>query len=85
MEQDSTSPRGDFSGTLRTLGLLLKSERVKRGLNRDQLAEKAGVTKRMVGKVERGETEALMEAWHMAIALGRDFSELVAEAEREAS
>lgn len=85
MKQDSTSPRGDFSGTLRTLGLLLKAERVRHDLTREQLAESAGVSVRMVGKVERGETDALVEAWRMATALGREFPEVLAQAQREAS
>ncbi len=77
------SPQGDFSGTLRTLGLLLKSERVRHDMSRQDLAALSGVTERMVGKVERGETEALIPAWQIALALGREFSELIAEAEAE--
>lgn len=54
-------------------------------MSRGELAALAGVTTRMVGKVERGETEALIPAWQMAQAMSCPFAEMIAEAERAAS
>ncbi len=84
MQTDRESHKRDLSATLRTLGLLLKSERVRRGMSREDLAEAADVSFRMVGKVERGETNDLISAWRLAQALGAEFSGMIAEAERNA-
>lgn len=74
----------DLNTMLQALGREVALVRKARGLTQAELAERAGVTSRQMGKIERGEAGQIGEAWVVAQALGVDFSTLVAEAEQQA-
>lgn len=70
---------------LLALGREIAGTRIKRGLTQAELGEMANVTKRQVGKIERGEAPGQTDqVWRIANALGIDFSKLVQAAEEEA-
>ena len=65
-----------------SLAAALRAARVARDLSASALAERAGVSRAMIGKIERGQaqpTAALLA--RLSAALGMTFSELVARAE----
>lgn len=67
-----------------SLAATLRAARLARDLTAAALAERAGVSRAMIGKIERGEaqpTAALLG--RLSAALGMTFSELVAQAEGE--
>lgn len=67
-----------------SLAATLRAARLARDLSAGALADRAGVSRAMIGKVERGEaqpTAALLGK--LSAALGMTFSELVARAEGE--
>jgi transcriptional regulator with XRE-family HTH domain len=62
----------------------LKAARRARGLSADALAHRAGVSRAMVGKIERGQAHASAALLgRLSAALGMTLSELVAGAERD--
>jgi transcriptional regulator with XRE-family HTH domain len=66
------------------LATTLQDARVARGLSAGALAELSGVSRAMIGKIERGDaqpTAALLG--RLSAALGMTLSELVADAERD--
>lgn len=65
-----------------SLAATLRAARLARDLSAGELAERAGVSRAMIGKIERGQaqpTAALLA--RLSAALGMTFSELVARAE----
>jgi transcriptional regulator with XRE-family HTH domain len=64
------------------MDVLVRAARLARGLSASALAERSGVSRAMVGKIERGEAQptAVLLA-RLSAALGMTLSELVAHAE----
>lgn len=75
---------GRTTELLRALGREIAAERTRRNLTQDQLAALTGyeVTKRQVGKIERGEAGQVAETFTLAAALDVKVSDLVRAAER---
>ena len=81
----TTSPAGSPAGDLATsLAGTLHAARMARDLSASALAERSGVSRAMISKIERGEaqpTAALLG--RLSAALGMTLSELVARAESD--
>jgi transcriptional regulator with XRE-family HTH domain len=69
---------------LKSLGRQIAAERKRRGLTQDDLAGLTGyaVSKRQVGKIERGTAGQVQETFLLAAALDVKVSDLVRAAER---
>jgi transcriptional regulator with XRE-family HTH domain len=62
------------------IGANLAEIRRKRGLSLDKVAELSGVSKAMVGQIERGESNPTVATlWKVALGLRISFSELITE------
>ncbi len=62
------------------IGANLAEIRRKRGLSLDKVAEMSGVSKAMVGQIERGESNPTVATlWKVALGLRIPFSELITE------
>ena len=71
---------------LKTLGQIVRAERLKRGLSQEGLAELSGLSRTHVGEVERGEVGlsfSTLEA--VASGLGITLSEVIREYERQST
>lgn len=76
----------DMDEALRILGKRIAMERNVRGWTQKELAETSGVNVRMIKRVEAGERAGGADVpWRLARALGFEFSEAIAEAERRAN
>jgi transcriptional regulator with XRE-family HTH domain len=68
------------------LAATVQSARRARGLSTEALAQRSGVSRAMIGKIERGEAQATAALLgRLSAALGMTLSELVADAERDDS
>jgi transcriptional regulator with XRE-family HTH domain len=68
------------------LAASVQSARHARGLSTEELARRSGVSRAMIGKVERGQAQASAALLgRLSAALGMTLSELVADAERDDS
>jgi transcriptional regulator with XRE-family HTH domain len=66
------------------LARTVQEARRSRGLSAEALAQRSGVSRAMIGKVERGEAQATAALLgRLSAALGMTLSELVANAERD--
>lgn len=86
---NSGSSSNEIEHVLRLLGREIAAERVRRGWTQAELAAAASdddvsVSRKQVGKIERGERGQLHEVWRLAMTLGMQFSRMVADAEDEA-
>lgn len=70
-----------MSDRIVALGREIAAQRVRRGLTQGALADAAGITRKQMGKIERGERGQLAEVWRVAHALEMDLSRLVRDAE----
>ena len=62
---------------------VLKTHRKASGLSHERLAEKAGVTRQTIGKIESGLTNpTTLNIWKISNAMGISLSELVKEIEK---
>lgn len=70
----------------RAFGDAIRTLRDERGLTQEKLADLCGLTTNYVGDAERGERNVSLRAlWQFADGLGIPASELLREAERQAS
>jgi transcriptional regulator with XRE-family HTH domain len=70
----------------RAFGEAIRALRVERGLTQESLADRCGLTTNYVGDSERGERNVSVRAlWQLADGLGIPASEILREAERQAS
>lgn len=67
---------------LKALGREIRYWRDLRGLSREQLAEKVGISPTTMGRIERDGPVDVGDTWNIALALGLGFSELIARAEQ---
>jgi transcriptional regulator with XRE-family HTH domain len=65
-----------------SLGVVLKAQRVRKGLSRGVLAEMVGVSETTIGRIERSGPVDLGVTWQIARALEIPLSDLVRDAER---
>ena len=86
MVDDRSTAREVDAADARHLGRRIHELRLRRGWTQDALAERAGVSKAMISKVERGENNpTLVVATKIAAALGLTMSQLIgADARRRA-
>lgn len=75
----------ELNVVLAELGREVRAERVRRGLSRAQVAERAGISAAQVGKIERGDRGQLHEALRVANALGFSLGEAINRAEERAA
>lgn len=80
-----TAKTHDLDAMLAAMGREIRAERTRRAWSRKELAERAGLKERQVGKIERGERGQLAEAWRIAEALGLSFGEMATRAEESAA
>lgn len=73
----------DLGAAAHAIGREIAAQRVRRAWKQGDLAEFSGVSKRQVGKIERGEAGQLDEVLAIANALGISFAKLFADAEAE--
>ena len=75
-------PRG--RKVLRTMGENLKLARLRRKINADQLAERAGISRKRLWQIEKGDPSVAMGAYFQvlfALGLDKDFLKLAADDE----
>ncbi len=83
MDNEAPAAREVEAADARRLGRRIHELRVGRGWTQDALAERASVSKAMISKVERGETNpTLVIAAKIAGALGLTMSQLIGADER---
>ncbi len=86
VENGAPAAREVDAADARRLGRRIRELRVGRGWTQDALAERAGVSKAMLSKVERGENNpTLVVAAKFAAALGLTMSQLIGADERRRS
>ena len=74
------------SEAIESVGLRIRSQRKARSWTLDEMAERSGVSRAMLSKIERGETNpTLLVASRIARALGTGLSELAGETQRRRS
>ena len=77
------SNHDDLGAAKHAIGREIAAQRTRRSWTQNDLAEFSGVSKRQVGKIERGEAGQLDEVLAIANALGISFAKLFADAEAE--
>ncbi|HWE61733.1 MAG TPA: XRE family transcriptional regulator [Chloroflexota bacterium] len=83
VEDEAPATREVAAADARHLGRRIRELRARRGWTQDALAERAGVSKAMLSKVERGENNpTLVVAARIAGALGLTMSQLIGADER---
>lgn len=75
----------ELNVVLAELGREVRAERVRRGLSRAAVAERAGISQAQVGKIERGDRGQLHEALRVARTLGFSLGEAINRAEERAA
>lgn len=75
----------DLDAYLAAMGREIRAERTRRAWSRKELAERANLSEKQVGNIERGDRGQLAEAWRIATALGVPFSEIAGRAEQSAA
>lgn len=63
------------------LGVVIRAQRIRRGLSRDELAEMVNVSNTTMGRIERLGPVNVSDTWQLARALRVPLSDLVREAE----
>lgn len=83
--RDDAPTGDDAEGVERRLGLRLAQLRVDHGLSLDDLAERTGISRATLSRIERAETSPTAAMLgRLCAAFGRTMSRLLAEAEGEA-
>lgn len=78
------APRPTDLAFTEALGAEIEYWRKRRGLSRDELAAKAGISKSTMGRVERDGPKDVSDTWRLAEALDIPFLELAKRAEESA-
>jgi transcriptional regulator with XRE-family HTH domain len=72
----------DRESLSRSVGIVLREARVKAGLSQEALADRAGVDRTFVGRIENGKQSPTLDTLaRMAQALGLRLSEVLRQAE----
>lgn len=83
-ERTPEEVQADVEMYLKYIGVFLRTERIDRGLQQQDIADRCGKSKAWVSHVENSKNESHAAAKAYAIALGVDFMYIVSQAEKAA-
>lgn len=83
-ERTPEEVQADVEMYLKYVGVFLRTERIDRGLQQQDIADRCGKSKAWVSHVENSKNESHAAAKAYAIALGVDFMYIVSQAEKAA-